>query len=400
MAGSAFGLWALLLVLPWQPWRNREVLEPIDGAKAHYGDVTVLIPARDEVGVIAHTLKALAKQAPGIRVVLADDGSTDGTAQVARSVRPLNLTVVAVGPLPLGWSGKLWALEQGLKQVTTDKVLLLDADIQLTPGMLAALLAKLEREKLDLVSIMAYLPTGGVWEKLLLPAFVYFFKLLYPFALANSEVRWIAAAAGGCILTRTDVLKQCGAFLSLKDALIDDCTLAKQVKRRGYRTWIGLSHGVLSQRRYACLGEIWEMVARTAFTQLRYSLLLLGLCTGVMGLMAWAPIGALFSPKFWWLGAAALGMMVLSYSPILSFYRLSPLWGLTLPVIGTLYLLMTWHSALRYLRGERSRWKGRVYVKEKILEGKQTVDPIVGEPPAAAQRTQFDHECQREHSSP
>jgi hopene-associated glycosyltransferase HpnB len=366
LAALAAALWLVLLALPWQAWRVREVLEPEPSACGSFQDLTVLIPARNEAALIAETLTALAEQAPGLKVIVVDDNSEDGTAERARQVPRLNLTVLAGKPLPPGWSGKLWALEQGLKQVTTDKVLLLDADIQLAPGMLAALLGKLERERLDFISIMAQLRTQSGWEKLLLPAFVYFFKLLYPFALANAEASRVAAAAGGCILTKRKVLANCGAFASLKDALIDDCTLAKQVKRYGYRTWIGLSHGVISQRRYEHLGTVWEMVARTAFTQLNYSLLLLALCTFVLGTMAWVPAIALFSPKVWWLGAASITMMLISYRPVLEFYRLPWGLGLALPVVATLYLMMTWDSARRYGQGDVSRWKGRVYSRKEI----------------------------------
>ncbi len=366
LAALAALLWLILLALPWQAWRVREVLEPEPSACGSFQDLTVLIPARNEAALIGETLSALAEQASALRVIVVDDNSEDGTAEAARAVRGLNLTVLAGKPLPSDWSGKLWALEQGLKQVDTDKVLLLDADIQLAPGMLAALIGKLERERLDFVSIMAKLRTQSLWEKLLLPAFVYFFKLLYPFALANAKASRVAAAAGGCILTKTEVLKNCRAFSSLKEALIDDCTLAKQVKRLGYRTWIGLSYGVISNRRYEHLSTVWEMVARTAFTQLNYSLLLLALCTFVLGTMAWVPAIALFSPKVWWLGAASLAMMLISYRPVLEFYRLPRGLGLTLPLVATLYLLMTWDSARRYRRGEVSRWKGRVYRREEI----------------------------------
>ncbi|GAB6068026.1 glycosyltransferase [Methylothermus subterraneus] len=374
LAAGAACLWAGILILPWQPWRIREVLEPDCRASCPYHDLTVLIPARNEADCLAATLAALAAQAPGLKVIVVDDNSEDDTAAIARKAPNLALTVLTGKPLPPGWSGKLWALEQGLKCVETEKVLLLDADIRLEPGMLAALLAKMARERLDFVSIMAQLKTESFWEKLLLPAFVYFFKLLYPFSLANSRTSRVAAAAGGCILTKTEVLKQCGAFASLKDALIDDCTLAKRVKRQGYSTWLGLSHGVLSQRRYVRLNAVWDMVARTAFTQLRYSIGLLALCTAVLGLLAWVPVMALFQAKFWWLGAASLGMMLLSYRPVLGFYRLPWALGLVLPAVSTLYLLMTWDSARRYWRGERSRWKGRVYGRAAKLEDKQTVD--------------------------
>ncbi|GAB4352630.1 MAG: glycosyltransferase [Methylohalobius crimeensis] len=364
VVAAATVLWGCLLIVPWQSWRTREVLASDDSALNAYEELTVLIPARNEAELIEGTLEALASQAPGLKVIVVDDNSEDDTAAVAGQVDHLQLTVIPGRPLPEGWSGKLWALEQGLREVRTDKVLLLDADIRLVPGMVHALLDKRARENLDFVSIMARLRTAGFWERFLLPAFIYFFKQLYPFALANSGSRRFSAAAGGCILARTEVLRACGAFASLKDALIDDCTLAKQVKRRGYRTWIGLSHGVLSRRVCENPVVIWEMVARTAFTQLHYSFLLLLLCTVMMGVMFWAPAAALIVPETRWLGALAWGMMTFSYQPILHFYRLSPIWGLALPVIGTLYLAMTWDSAWRYWRGVRSCWKGRVYASD------------------------------------
>jgi len=252
-------------------------------------------------------------------------------------------------------------LEQGLARAETSRLLLLDADIELKPGMLAALMAKMERQGLDLVSIMALLRTRSPWEKLLMPAFVFFFKFIYPFALANSRSRWFAAAAGGCILVKTEALREAGAFASLKKALIDDCTLATRVKEQGYRTWIGLSHGVVSHRAYDDLGTIWEMVTRTAFTQLRYSSLLLLLCTVLMGGMFWVPLVALLDPAAAWKGGLAWGLMGISYAPTLGFYRLSRTWGLVMPLIASFYMAMTWSSAWRYWHGECSRWKGRIY---------------------------------------
>ncbi len=363
MATVVAALWGIVLLLPWQHWRNREVLEPCRGGKAlACTDLTVLIPARNEADVIGNTLQSLARQAPGLKVVLVDDQSSDGTAEEARRVAGLDLTVVTGQPLPLGWSGKLWALDQGLARVETEKVLLLDADIELRFGMLQALLNKMNEEGgKDMVSVMALLRTRSLWEKLLMPAFVYFFKFLYPFALANSRLRWFAAAAGGCILVKTQVLRECGAFSSLKDALIDDCTLATQVKNRGYRIWIGLSHGVISNRAYDRLETIWDMVARTAFTQLCYSGLLLFVSTVLMAGMFWVPLAALLTPGVQLQGAVALLLMTVTYQPTLHFYRLSVGWALLMPVIATLYMAMTLSSAWRYWQGERSRWKGRVY---------------------------------------
>ena len=200
-------------------------------------------------------------------------------------------------------------------------------------------------------------------ERLLMPAFIFFFKLLYPFGLANKPQSRIAAAAGGCILVETQALRSTGAFANLHNALIDDCTLAAHIKRAGLRTYIGLSHAARSHRGYHALQPIWEMVARTAFTQLKYSLSLLIVCTVLMTSMFWAaPFAFLLSSvEAYTVSALAWMAMLFTYAPTLTYYHRSPLWGLALPAIGTLYLAMTWTSALRYWRGERARWKDRHY---------------------------------------
>jgi hopene-associated glycosyltransferase HpnB len=204
---------------------------------------------------------------------------------------------------------------------------------------------------------------ASFWEKLLNPAFIYFFKMLYPFGLANSANPRFASAAGGCILLETRLFAAIGGLSAIRGALIDDCTLASKVKRAGYRTWIGLSRSVNSVRPYAGLKEIWNMVARSAFTQLRYSLLILLLTSFFLLLLFWAPVLGLFSPH---LGVRLLSLvawsgMSVAYLPTLRFYGLHPAWALLMPLTGGLYLGMTWDSALRYWRGERSRWKGRIY---------------------------------------
>ncbi|MBS1211737.1 MAG: glycosyltransferase [Proteobacteria bacterium] len=362
-AATAALIWIIILVLPWRPWRNGEILDPRLDPDAELGDVTVVIPARDEAEVIASTLGGLAMQGRSMKVILVDDGSTDGTVSVARQVQGLNLTVVQGEPLPEAWSGKLWALEQGLRKVSTTYTLLLDADIQLAPGTVDALLAHARESGRALVSVMASLRMEAFWEKLLMPAFIYFFKLLYPFRLSNSADRRFAAAAGGCILVETRVLREIGGFAAIRGALIDDCSLARKVKQAGHRTWIGQSRSVVSLRRYETLDPIWEMVARTAFTQLHYSGWLLTVCTALMALMFWAPIAGLFAadPLVVAVAGVGFGGMALAYLPTLQFYGRHPAWALTMPVIAALYLAMTWTSALRYWRGERSRWKNRTY---------------------------------------
>lgn len=360
---SALIIWLAILALPWRPWSTREQLNAATEAGGDLSDVTVLIPARNEADLITSTLHALSRQGTGLRVVLIDDESTDGTADRARAAGTAGLSIITGTPPPNGWSGKLWALEQGRACAHTDLILLLDADITLAPNLIGTLKHKLASEQRAFVSLMVELRMKGFWERLLLPAFVYFFKLLYPFALANSQKPWIAAAAGGCILIRCTVLEEIGGFEALKDALIDDCALARLVKSRGHRTWLGLTRSAHSQRRYADLASVWNMVARTAFTQLRYSTVLLLLCTLLMTAAFWAPPLGLLSDSLPLRLAAvfACTAMMASYLPTLRFYAVPSVWCLSLPLSATLYLAMTWASAWRYWRGERSRWKGRSY---------------------------------------
>ncbi|MGB3095165.1 MAG: glycosyltransferase [Candidatus Deferrimicrobiaceae bacterium] len=357
-------MWVGLLLLPWQPWRNREVLEAEENGKGErLGDVTVLIPARNEAEVIGRTMASVATQGADLKILLIDDCSTDGTADHARQAAGEPLRILPGKPLPGGWGGKLWALEQGRRLVDTPMTLLLDADIELDPGILGALRAAMRKEGLAFVSLMAMPTMGSFREKLLMPAFVYFFKLLYPFALANKPSSKIAAAAGGCILLETRLLEEMGGFETMKDAVIDDCELARRVKSSGNRIWVGLSRSVRSVRPYGSLREIGNMVARTAYTQLRYSPALLVLCTLAMGVAFWVPIVAMFSMNaaVMWLAAGAMLAMVLSYLPTLGFTGRSRIWALCLPMIATFYLFMTWTSAIRFWKGERTRWKGRIY---------------------------------------
>ncbi len=360
-------MWLALILLPWQPWSTRERLEPDEPpGGTDLSDLTALIPARNEVLVIERTLSALRRQGNGLRVTLVDDQSSDGTASLARSTLPTCLSILQGDPLPEGWTGKLWALEQGWRGVDSNLVLLLDADIELERGILETLKRKLIDEDHALVSIMAQLRMESFWEKLLVPAFVYFFKLIYPFSVGNDPRSNLGVAAGGCILLRSDSLRMIGGFQALRNAIIDDCSLARMIKKSGNRTWIGLSHSVRSHRPYASLSNFWEMVERTAFTQLRYSSWLLLTTTFIMLLGFWFPLVGLFSHHLA-LRIVAIGgvsAMTLSYLPTLRYYRRSMLWALMLPFISSLYLLMAWSSALRYWRGRRSEWKGRVYPRD------------------------------------
>ncbi len=360
----ALVIWAGILLLPWRPWSTAESIDTAAPEQGDFNDITVLIPARNEAHVIRSTLQGLRNQGQALKIILVDDQSDDETVRIAQSVGLENLRIIAGQPLPSGWSGKLWALEQGRSYVDTELTLLLDADIELAPGLVQALRRKLKNEGLELISLMAQLRMVGFWEKLLMPAFVYFFKLLYPFQLSNSPAnKRVAAAAGGCILIRTRLIEERGGFAPIKSALIDDCALAMEVKSQGGKTWIGLTHSVRSLRPYTSLATLWNMVARTAFTQLRYSIVLMLTCSLIMVIAFFMPLVGLLasSDQVVLLSVGTLAIMISSYLPTLRYYGLSSAWSLALPGIGLLYLMMTWTSALRYLLGERSHWKGRVY---------------------------------------
>lgn len=364
IAALAAVTWLGLLAQPWQPWRMRErFVARDDDANADLSDITVLIPARDEAETLPETLAALSRQGQHLRVILVDDNSTDGSADIARAADLAHLTVISGQPLPSGWTGKLWALEQARRHVETPRVVLLDADIHLAPGTITGLRAKAIAESRQLVSLMAELRTTHAAEKLLIPAFIYFFKLLYPFALSNAGSRWVAASAGGCVLLETAMLERIGGFAALADAVIDDCTLARRVRDAGGATWVGVTHAASSLRGYDDWDGIHAMVARSAYSQLRYSPWLLAGCTLAMGLMFWAPLIAVFagSSLARVAGFIALAAMLVSYLPTLRYYRQRLAWACLMPVIGTLYLAMTWSSALRYWRGVRTAWRGRRY---------------------------------------
>ncbi|MGB8698692.1 MAG: glycosyltransferase, partial [Thermosynechococcaceae cyanobacterium] len=323
---------------------------------------------------------------PGtFRVVLVDDQSTDGTAAMSRQTAQAcqaddALHIMTTDTLPQGWSGKLWAVHQGIEQVLQsqeadwpDYFLLTDADILHGPDNLRQLAIKAEQEHLDLVSLMVLLRCQSFWEKLLIPAFIFFFQKLYPFPWVNQPQHPIAAAAGGCILVRRDTLVQVGGIEVIRRALIDDCALGAAIKGMGTknaktgRIWLGLTTNTVSLRPYPSLETIWDMVARTAFTQLNYSFgLLFVAILGMLLVYVLPPIGialGVASGNGWLVGVAASSwvFMTIAYWPTVRLYRLSPIWAFALPFIGMLYTLMTADSALRHLQGRGGAWKGRVY---------------------------------------
>lgn len=361
---SLFAWFAILLT---GAWRLRECLEADPNAPARCGDVTALIPARNEADVIVGCLEAVRSQVG--HVVVVDDRSGDETASLVNATDGVDLVVGE--PRPGDWSGKLWALQQGLAAVKTPWVLLLDADVRIQPHLVGTLRRRATDSGLAMISLLVELPMRTLVERWLMPPFVYFFRLIYPFARANDATAHQAAAAGGCVLVRRDALMRVGAFASLHDAIIDDCSLAAAIKRGGYNLWIGLTRSARCLRGYGGLSGISQMVARTAFTQLRYSAALLTFCTVAMLVAFVVPIVALTpgpAPQRI-AGAGALTLMVVSYLPLLRYYGLSAVWAALLPAAALAYLFMTWLSALRYWRGIRSQWKQRTYRRDDSQRG-------------------------------
>ena len=355
--------WIAVLIPPVRPTATREKLDATDsGRTADSREITALIPARNEAATIERTLSTLRQQGPDIGIIVIDDQSTDQTARIVAN-QPGAIRLIEGTPTPPGWLGKVWALEQGLAEVKTPLVLLLDADIELVPGIVAALQEKLDLEQLALVSVMARLRTSSAWERLLVPAYIYFFKLLYPFKLVNSRRTHVAAAAGGCMLMRKAVLSQIGGFAALRGAIIDDCALAGLVKRAGYPIWLGLTNSVRSIRAYETLADFWNLVTRSAFAELRFSVSRLLICTAAMLILFCVPVVAPFvvHGTAGYAGVVATIAMLISYLPVLRFYSLNPARALTLPLVAIGYLAMTWNSALRYWFGKPTIWKDRAY---------------------------------------
>jgi hopene-associated glycosyltransferase HpnB len=344
--------------------------------------VTAVIPARDEADSIGTTIASLLGQAyPGaLTIVLVDDESRDGTADVARAAAAKSgaaerLTVLAGKPLPAGWTGKLWAVSQGVERATSettppDYLLLTDADITYAPEALARLVGRAERGSYVLTSLMAKLRCESLAERMFVPAFIYFFQMLYPFGWVNRPDRKTAGAAGGCMLVRPRALAAAGGIAAIRGALIDDCALGAALKRQG-PIWLGLTERVVSARPYEHVDDIRRMVARSAYAQLGYSPWLLAGCIIGMALTyIAAPLLALFAHgPAQALGAAAVALMFMSYQPVLRFYRRSPWWGLALPLIALAYMAFTLDSAYQHGRGRGGLWKGRVQAQAGAQSG-------------------------------
>ncbi|HEX9254210.1 MAG TPA: glycosyltransferase [Candidatus Angelobacter sp.] len=343
--------------------------------------IAVIIPARNEADVVDRVVRSLLRQTGqnAIHVFLIDDGSTDSTAQVARAAATAigqteDLTVVRGTPLPSGWSGKLWALEQGIelaRQTNPDFFLFTDADIEHALDSLSSLVAIARSGPYDLASFMVKLHCQNLAEKLLIPAFVYFFFKLYPPTWIANPRRGTAGAAGGCILIRPAALDKAGGIAAIRQEVIDDCSLAARVKHAGGRLWQGASATTRSIRPYGSFSEIGSMISRSAFSQLRHSTLLLLLSMVGMAATYLLPpalvLGCILGGHRAASAALVVGtaatawlLMIVSYIPVLRLYRLSPLWALALPLAGIFYMGATFHSAVKYWSGRGGQWKGRI----------------------------------------
>ncbi|MCR0984832.1 glycosyltransferase [Roseomonas populi] len=363
-------IWLVLLLARGGFWlcRERDSRDPAPEPAA-WPRVVAVVPARDEADVIARSIGSLrAQDYPGpFSVILVDDGSTDGTAEAAMSALGATadrapLEVLRGEPLPGGWTGKLWALSQGVRHAgdAPDYLLLTDADIGHAPDNLRALVARAEAGRLSLVSLMAELSCATAAERFLIPAFVFFFQTLYPFRwVADARAR-TAAGAGGCMLVRREALERIGGIAAIRTAIIDDCNLARRLKGTG-PIRLDLTRRARSLRPYGGVAEIGRMVSRSAYAQLGYSpLLLAGTVLGMALTYLLPPALALFGDGPARIaGLVAWAMMALAFQPMLRFYRVSPLWGPALPVIGAAYTWFTLQSALQVWRGKGGMWKGR-----------------------------------------
>jgi hopene-associated glycosyltransferase HpnB len=376
LSGASLLAWLHLVFTHGRFWMADQRLRGLDPAPPEWPAVVAVVPARDEAEVVRECVGSLlAQDYPGaLQVVLVDDESGDGTGAAAQAAaeasgRADRFQLVRTAPRPAGWVGKMWAVQTGVAVAAEQHpeaayLWLGDADVVHHPMTLSRLVSRAEARRLDLVSLMVRLHCRRGWERLLVPAFVYFFQKLYPFPRVNQPRARTAAAAGGCALVRAEALKRAGGIETIRDAVIDDVALGQRLKRGG-PIWLGLADAEQSVRPYRNLGEIWDMVARSAYTQLGHSpLALLGTLLGlallylvpVLSFVAWPLHGQATAALC---GAAAWIGMSISFLPTLVLYGRSPLLAPALPLAGLLYAAMTFDSALRHHRGRGASWKGR-----------------------------------------
>jgi hopene-associated glycosyltransferase HpnB len=396
LAAVPLVIWIYLWLARGRFWRVGPFVDRRPLTPAPPRRVVIVIPARNEAEAIGATVSSLAKQSFGgfVHLIVVDDASTDGTAELAasaaaRSGFSAHLSVVQAAALPEGWTGKLWALSQGVVAAAPfapDYLLLTDADISHAPDSIDILVRRAELDERDLVSHMVRLSTATRVERLLIPAFVFFFFKLYPPSWIADPSRRTAGAAGGCVLIRPPMLERIGGIQAIRSRIIDDCALARAVKQAGGRIWLGLAPQTRSLRVYRTAAEVGAMISRTAFSQLGHSyLLLLATLVGLLCTYV-APVALLFTgdPTAMGLGALALLLMSLCYLPMVRFYGLPAYWCLCLPLIALFYLGSVLHSALQYARGRGGYWKGRLqdaptagypHPARLVLENRELVVP-------------------------
>lgn len=381
IAAGSLVAWLWLLLGQGFFWRTDVRLPPRRDPE-DWPYVCVVVPARDEAAVLPESLPSLlAQDYPGrAEIFLIDDNSTDGTGDLARDLAEhhggLPLTVSSPGEPPTGWTGKLWAVRHGITLArgrTPEFLLLTDADIAHHPDSLRRLVAAARSGGYDLVSQMARLRAESIWERLIVPAFVYFFAQLYPFRRIAVRGSRTAAAAGGCVLLRTEAAARARVPDAIRQAVIDDVALARAVKRDGGHIWLGLAESVHSVRPYPHLHDLWHMISRSAYAQLLHNpLLLTGTVLGLTLVYLVPPAALLMGlvtadPWAAAMGGAAWALMTTTYLPMLRYYA-QPLWlAPLLPFTAFLYLLMTVDSAVRHYRGHGAAWKGRTYARPETV---------------------------------
>jgi hopene-associated glycosyltransferase HpnB len=373
LAAISFLIW-IVLTFFWGAFWQLSAFDDDASAPASipsWPRVVAIVPARNEADTIARVVESLAQQHyPGeFHLIVVDDHSDDSTASLAetaaaRAQATDRVTILPAAQLQAGWTGKIWAMQQGLDRASTlhpEYFWFTDADIVHAPDTLKRLVSRAETRKLDLASLMVLLQANSFPERLLIPPFLYFFLMLYPPRWIADPKSRTAGAAGGCVLLRRTALERLGGFASMRAEVIDDCALARSVKRAGGITWMGLTRKSVSLRSYKTFAEIRDLISRTAFTQLRYSLLLLlGTLLGMFLTYIVPPVFAFHTqPLVWRMSLAAWALMTISYLPTVRYYRLSPLWAPFLPVAATSYSYATLLSAVRYWLGRGGQWKGR-----------------------------------------
>jgi hopene-associated glycosyltransferase HpnB len=373
----AVGIWTYLLLFRGFFWREAPHAVP-DLAPETWPEVVVVTPARNEADVVGQSMAALlAQDYPGvIHIVLVDDDSTDGTAEAAeraaaKSQTHHKLTVVKNAALAPGWTGKMWAVNRGLSEAerlapNAKYVLLTDADILHERTSLRQLVSRAEQGGFKMVSLMARLKTETLAERALIPAYIFYFQKLYPFSWVRDAGSKVAGAAGGCMLVDRAALNGIGGIAAIRSALIDDCALGKAIKTQG-PIWLGLADGVASLRGYPRWGDVWMLIARSAFTQLGFSAAMLAVSTVMMLATYVLPLALMLFAEgpAGLLGAAAFVAMVFAYQPTLRYHRLSALWALAMPLVASFYTAATIDSALRYWSGRGGQWKGRMQAARK-----------------------------------